>query len=368
MEMIISIIAFIFVLTILVMAHELGHFWVARKNKIKVEEFGLGLPPRIWGKKYNGTLYSINWLPFGGFVRLLGEDSEGADLKKKGSFYLAPAKTRAAVVVAGVVVNYFIAVILLYIVLIGSGFKFSVPQIVEHNFKFANNSTEVVLAEFTDDSPLKAAGLSQGDVVAKINNSEVGSAVFLSDQIKSSTGDVLSLEIKKINGVVEPIEVKTLEKDGKKILGVYLAEQSVISYEGFWQRTFSGVSQSINLAEYSTKVMGALVGSAFKSGNFEPVSQGVAGPVGIAQYTKVAIDFGWMAFIQLIALLSLNLAMVNILPIPALDGGRFFFIVVELITKKRVGANFERIVHTVGFVVLIALTFVVTANDIFKLL
>lgn len=368
MEMIISIIAFIFVLTILVMAHELGHFWVARKNKIKVEEFGLGLPPRIWGKKYNGTLYSINWLPFGGFVRLLGEDSEGADLKKKGSFYLAPAKTRAAVVVAGVVVNYFIAVILLYIVLIGSGFKFSVPQIVEHNFKFANNSTEVVLAEFTDDSPLKAAGLSQGDVVAKINNSEVGSAVFLSDQIKSSTGDVLSLEIKKINGVVEPIEVKTLEKDGKKILGVYLAEQSVISYEGFWQRTFSGVSQSINLAEYSTKVMGALIGSAFKSGNFEPVSQGVAGPVGIAQYTKVAIDFGWMAFIQLIALLSLNLAMVNILPIPALDGGRFFFIVVELITKKRVGANFERIVHTVGFVVLIALTFVVTANDIFKLL
>ena len=368
MEMIISIIAFIFVLTILVMAHELGHFWVARKNKINVEEFGLGLPPRIWGKKYNGTLYSINWLPFGGFVRLLGEDSEGADLKKKGSFYLAPAKTRAAVVVAGVVVNYFIAVILLYIVLIGSGFKFSVPQIVEHNFKFANNSTEVVLAEFTDDSPLKAAGLSQGDVVAKINNSEVGSAVFLSDQIKSSTGDVLSLEIKKINGVVEPIEVKTLEKDGKKILGVYLAEQSVISYEGFWQRTFSGVSQSINLAEYSTKVMGALVGSAFKSGNFEPVSQGVAGPVGIAQYTKVAIDFGWMAFIQLIALLSLNLAMVNILPIPALDGGRFFFIVVELITKKRVGANFERIVHTVGFVVLIALTFVVTANDIFKLL
>ena len=107
MEMIISIIACVFVLTVLVMAHELGHFWVARKNKIKVEEFGLGLPPRIWGKKYNGTLYSINWLPFGGFVRLLGEDSEGADLKKKGSFYLAPAKTRAAVVVVFVSDIYF---------------------------------------------------------------------------------------------------------------------------------------------------------------------------------------------------------------------------------------------------------------------
>ena len=368
MEMIISIIAFVFVLTVLVMAHELGHFWVARKNKIKVEEFGLGLPPRIWGKKYNGTLYSINWLPYGGFVRLLGEDSEGADLKKKGSFYLAPAKTRGAVVVAGVVVNYFIAVILLYIVLIGSGFKFSVPQIVEHNFKFANNSTEVVLAEFTEESPLKVTGLEPGDVVKKINGSDVGSAEFLSNQIKNSTGTGLSLEIKKFDGELESIQVNTLEKDGKKILGVYLAEQTVISYDGFWQRTFSGVSQSINLAEYSTKVMGALIGSAFKSGNFEPVSQGVAGPVGIAQYTKVAIDFGWMAFIQLIALLSLNLAMVNILPIPALDGGRFFFIVVELITKKRVGANFERIVHTVGFVVLIALTFVVTANDIFKLL
>ena len=198
MEMIISIIAFVFVLTVLVMAHELGHFWVARKNKIKVEEFGLGLPPRIWGKKYNGTLYSINWLPFGGFVRLLGEDSEGADLKKKGSFYLAPAKTRAAVVVAGVVVNYFIAVILLYIVLIGSGFKFSVPQIVEHNFKFANNSTEVVLAEFTEESPLKVTGLEPGDVVKKINGSDVGSAEFLSNQIKNSTGTGLSLEIKSL--------------------------------------------------------------------------------------------------------------------------------------------------------------------------
>ncbi len=243
------------------------------------------------------------------------------------------------------------------------------PQIVEHTFRFANNSTEVVLAEFTDDSPLKAAGLVQGDVVKKINGSEVGSAEFLSDQIKSSTnGTNLSLEIKKFSGSIEPIQVTPLEKDGKKILGVYLAEQSVISYDGIWQRAFSGVSQSINLAEYSTKVMGALIGSAFKSGDFEPVSQGVAGPVGIAQYTKLAIDFGWMAFIQLVALLSLNLAMVNILPIPALDGGRFFFILVEMITKKRVGANFERIVHTVGFVVLIALTFVVTANDIFKLL
>ncbi len=367
MEMIISIIAFIFVLTALVMAHELGHFWVARKNKIKVEEFGLGLPPRIWGKKYKGTLYSINWLPFGGFVRLLGEDSEGADLKKKGSFYLAPAKTRAAVVVAGVVVNYFIAVILLYIVLIGSGFKFSVPQIVEHNFRFANNSTEVVLAEFTDDSPLKSAGLEQGDVVKKINGLEVGSAEFLSEQIKASDLN-LDLEVKKIDGEIMPVQVVPLEKDGKKILGVYLAEQSVITYEGFWQRAFSGVSHSINLAEYSAKVMGTLIGSAFKSGDFEPVSQGVAGPVGIAQYTKIAIDFGWMAFIQLIALLSLNLAMVNILPIPALDGGRFFFILVEMVTKKRVGAKFERIVHTVGFAVLIALTFVVTANDIFKLL
>jgi len=280
MEMIISIIAFVFVLTVLVMAHELGHFWVARKNKIKVEEFGLGLPPRIWGKKYNGTLYSINWLPFGGFVRLLGEDSEGADLKKKGSFYLAPAKTRAAVVVAGVVVNYFIAVILLYIVLIGSGFKFSVPQIVEHNFKFANNSTEVVLAEFTEESPLKVTGLEPGDVVKKINGSDVGSAEFLSNQIKNSTGTGLSLEIKKFDGELESIQVNTLEKDGKKILGVYLAEQTVISYDGFWQRTFSGVSQSINLAEYSTKVMGALIGSFSSALSFTPTNSIIATKIG----------------------------------------------------------------------------------------
>lgn len=366
MGMIFSIIAFIFVLTALVMVHELGHFWVARRNKIKVEEFGLGLPPRIWGKKYKGTLYSINWLPFGGFVRLLGEDSEGVDLKKKGSFYLAPAKVRAAVVVAGVAVNYFVAVVLLYIVLAASGFRFSVPLIVEHNFRFANNNKEVVLADFASDSPLSDMGVNVGDVVEKINGKTAVSSDYLSEEIKKSTS-AISLQLRTLSGEVKTVEVSPIEKDGKKVLGVYLADEGVISYDSFGQRLFSGFSQSINLAEYSVKVMGNLVGSAFSTGDFRPVSQGIAGPVGIAQYTKIAIDFGWMAFIQLVALLSLNLAMVNILPIPALDGGRFFFIIFEMITKKRVSAKFERIVHTAGFAALITLTFVITANDILKL-
>jgi len=366
MNMIFSIIAFIFVLTALVMVHELGHFWVARKNKIKVEEFGLGLPPRIWGKKYKGTLYSINWLPFGGFVRLLGEDSEGVDLKKKGSFYLASAKVRALVVVAGVAVNFFVAVVLLYVVLASNGFKFSVPLIVEHNFRFANNIKEVVLADFTPDSPLLLMGATSGDVVEKINGKEVNSSGHLSEEIKNSP-PVINLELRSISGEEKNIDVTPIEKEGKKVLGVYLADQKLISYDSFGQRLFSGFSQSINLAEYSVKVMGSLIGSAFSTGDFEPVSQGIAGPVGIAQYTKIAIDFGWISFIQLVALLSLNLAMVNILPIPALDGGRFFFIIVEMLTKKRVNAKFERIVHTAGFVSLIALIFVVTANDILKL-
>lgn len=365
--MILAIIIFIFILTALVMVHELGHFWVARKNKIKVEEFGLGLPPRIWGKKYKGTIYSINWLPFGGFVRLLGEDSEGADLKKKGSFYLAPAPVRAAVVVAGVLVNYFVAVVLLYAVLLGSDFKFTVPQIIDHEFRFATNTTQVVLAEFSADSPLRSLGVEQGSVVNRINGELVTGSMDFSEQIKKS-GDKIVLELNKQDGIEQSVTVVPLEKDGKKILGVYLAEQTVISYDGFWQKLFSGFSQSINLGEYSVKVMVSLVGSAFATGNFAPVSQGVAGPVGIAQYTKIAMDFGWIASLQLVALLSLNLAMVNILPIPALDGGRFFFIVIEIITRKRVGAKFERIVHTVGFAALIALTFVVTANDILKLL
>ena len=366
MSMIFSIIVFIFVLTALVMVHELGHFIVARKNKIKVEEFGLGLPPRIWGKKYKGTLYSINWLPFGGFVRLLGEDSEGADLKKKGSFYLASARVRAAVVVAGVAVNYFVAVVLLYAVLAGSGFKFSVPLIVDHTFKFANNTKEVVLAEFTQDSPLPKAGAVSGDVIVKINGQKVSNSEFLSSEIKKSQSTI-TLLVRSANNEEKSLKVNSLEKDGKKVLGVYLADQVVISYETFPQKLFSGFSQSINLAEYSVKVMGNLIGSAFNTGDFSAVSEGVAGPVGIAQYTKVAIGFGWMSFFQLIALLSLNLAMVNILPIPALDGGRLFFIIIEMITKKRVSAKFERIVHTVGFAALIALTFLVTANDIIKL-
>lgn len=364
--MIFSVIAFIFVLTTLVMVHELGHFLVARKNKIKVEEFGLGLPPRIWGKKYKGTLYSINWLPFGGFVRLLGEDSEGADLKKKGSFYLASARVRAAVVVAGVAVNYFVAVVLLYVVLAGSGFKFSVPLIVDHTFRFANNTKEVVMAGFTPDSALHALGVKPGDVIEKINGKDAINVQYSKDEIKNSLSEI-NLQLKTTTGEEKNIKVNAVEIDGKKVLGVYLADQTVISYDTFFQRLFSGFSQTINLAEFSVKVMGGLIGSAFSTGNFESASQAVSGPVGIAVFTKAAIDSGWMVFIQLVALLSLNLAMVNILPIPALDGGRLFFIIIEMVTKKRVSAKFETVVHTAGFVFLIALTFLVTANDIIKL-
>lgn len=366
--MLFSIIAFIFVLTALVMVHELGHFFVARKNKIKVEEFGLGLPPRIWGKKYKGTLYSVNWLPFGGFVRLLGEDSEGADLKKKGSFYLASAKVRAAVVVAGVAVNYLVAVTLFYVVLAMGNFSFSVPLIIEHDFRFAQTQKEVILAEFAPDSVLAGDNnVKAGDVVEQINGEDINSAEGMKKSISLSDGEI-NLKLRGMDSAEKIVKVTPQLKDGKKVLGVFLAEQATVHYATPTQKVLSGFSHSINLAEFSVKVMAGLFTSAVKTGNFEAVSQGVAGPVGIAQYTKVAIDFGLTAFLQLVALLSLNLAMVNILPIPALDGGRFFFIVIEILTGKRTSPKFERIVHTTGFAALILLTFVVTANDILKLL
>src|SRR3989338_6571519 len=138
----VAILVFILILSVLVLLHELGHFIIAKRAGIGVEEFGFGIPPRLWGKKIRGTIYSVNWLPFGGFVRLVGEDPLDKHIKQKNSFYTKTLSQRASVVLAGVVVNFILAVVLFYIVLFALGFKASLPLIVEHKFKFVNQSKQ----------------------------------------------------------------------------------------------------------------------------------------------------------------------------------------------------------------------------------
>lgn len=366
-----SILVFILILSVLVLIHEFGHFIMAKRAGIGVEEFGFGLPPRVWGKKVGETIYSINWLPFGGFVKLVGEDPTDECRDAKNSFYAKSVGRRMSVVVAGVVMNFLLAVVIFYIVVFALGFKVSLPLLVEHRFKFVNQTKQVLVAEVSADSAAKNSGISPGDSIVAAGNNRIESIGDLQKVVRSSEGAPLTLTVENpVNNKQRTLSVTpTFSKDlNAYALGVGLGELAVLNYQTLPQKLLAGFIHSYNTVDYSVRIFGQLIGYAIKQHDIRPVSEGVSGPVGIATLTSQAVQLGPVSVLQLIGLLSLNLAVLNILPIPALDGGRFFFIIVEAISGRRVHATFEKWVHSIGFALLIGLIVLITYNDILKLL
>lgn len=367
----VSIIIFVVILSVLVMLHELGHFLMAKHAGIGVEEFGFGLPPRIWGKKIGETIYSVNWLPFGGFVRLVGEDPTDAKKHAKNSYFNKPIGQRMSVVVAGVVANLVLAVLIFYIVIFALGSKVSLPLIVEHKFKFVNEGRQVLIVDVSPDSAAAKAGIKVGESLLSVNGKLISTTLELQQLIRASENKELNLSVENpINNSKREVRVTPTYSEVLKApaLGVGLGELAVLNYQTFSQKMLSGFIHSYNTVDYSLKVFGQLIGFAVRERDITPVSEGVSGPVGIAQITTQAVSLGPLSVAQLVGLLSLNLALINILPIPALDGGRFFFIVIEAITRRRVHPAFEKWAHTIGFAVLLALIVLITFNDILKLL
>lgn len=365
-----AIIIFILILSILVMIHEFGHFIMAKRAGIGVEEFGFGLPPRLWGKKVGETIYSINWLPFGGFVRLVGEDPLDKRRDEKNSFYKKSLWQRTGVVVAGVVANFLLAIVVFYVVIFALGFKVSLPLLIDHKFKFVNQTTQVFVGEVAKDSPAQKAGISVGDSILSIDGNKIDSVSSLQALIRSSEGKELSVVLENpINNQTRTAQVTPAFREDLKApaLGVGLDELAVLNYETPAQKIFSGFGHSWNVLAYSGKVFGKIIGFSIRERDITPVSEGVSGPVGIAKLTSQAVAYGPIPVLQLAGLLSLNLAVINILPIPALDGGRFFFLIFEAITRRKVYPALEKWVHTIGFALLLGLILLITYNDILKL-
>ncbi len=366
-----AIILFVAILFIVVVIHELGHFLMAKRNKIGVEEFGFGLPPRIWGKKIGETIYSINWLPFGGFVRLVGEDDVSEKSQRNDSFQKKNISARISVVVAGVFANFLLAVVLFYIVLIIVGFKISFPSLVEHKFILAEQTQQIFVAGINEGGAAANSGINVGDSVISAEGQVIDSTKQLQQIIRGSEGKQISLDLENtINNEKRNVKVTPVYNDQIQApaLGIELGELVVLNYKTPVQKAFSGFTHSYNTLTYTGKIFGRLIGSAFAQKNIAPVSEGVSGPVGIFTLVRDVSAFGIIPILQLVALLSLNLAVINILPIPAVDGGRLAFIIVEAVIRKRVSPNIEKWVHTAGFAVLIGLILLVTYNDILKLL
>lgn len=374
--MFLTIIVFVFTLLILVVTHEFGHFVAAKKFGVKVLEFGFGIPPRIWGKKVGETLVSINLLPIGGFVRLFGEDeADKKVLKDPRSFAAQPVWERIGIVVAGVLMNFLLAAILFWIVLIAQGFKTEIPLLTNYHFFGVNqtNETSVILGNIAKGSPAEAAGIKNNDRVLKVNGATIKDASQFITITKQSAGSKVALTLVDAEKNIRTVEItpRMSPPAGQGPLGVQLADLTVanLSFDTLGQKLASGITYSYNLTSYSLEIFGNLISTSLKTRSAEPVSESVAGPVGLTNLTGSILQTSapLLPYLNFVALLSLNLGIVNILPFPALDGGRLFFLLFEAITRRKINPEIEKWIHTVGLAILLGLFILVTFSDIRKL-
>ena len=341
--MILTIVIGILVLSALILVHELGHFIMAKATHCYVEEFGIGFPPRIYGKKIGETIYSINWIPFGGFNKISGEVDPSAPRALAARKYWV----RVLVISGGVLMNLILPFILM-----------SVAYMVPHNIV----KGQVVVQEVAAASPAELAGILPGDTILSVNGNPVESAGAISRQIQLNLGAQISIELQHTGGAMETVSLVPRWKppEGEGAIGIaYQNENPVIVSESlpFWQAIPRGVADCWEtLILYKNGIIGMIIGSV----PFTP-----AGPVGIVQVAGEVAQAGVSPVLELTAFISIAIAITQLIPFPALDGGRLLFIFIEWIRRgKRVPPKVETFIHSIGFFVLLALMVLITYQDI----
>lgn len=352
-----SIVVFVLMFSVLVLVHEVGHYLAAKRAGVKVEEFGLGLPPRIAGKRRHGTIWSINLIPFGGFVRLKGED--GQHPNDKDSMVSKGYGDRLLIITAGVLMNFLLAYVLLMV-----GFWFGMAPLAADSKQFAGTTfdSKVVVVQVLKDSGAAAAGLEPGDVVLRVGETPVTLATELQQAVGAQRQVTLSIERDH-----QPMEIKvnTKTEDGKQVMGVMVDEAvSKVSYM-WWKVPGLALLDLVLLLKNIAVGLWMFIVHLFATAS---IQDSVSGPVGIAKVTSEAVKMGWSYTLQLVIFLSVNLGLINIVPFPALDGGRLMFILLEIVRGgKKIGKEWENGIHSLGFLLLLALIFAVTYRDIVNL-
>ncbi len=348
--MLVTALVFFAILSVLVLIHELGHFTVARIIGVKVEEFGFGLPPRIFGKKIRGILYSLNWLPIGGFVKLAGEDespppkSPKFPKHPKEYFFARTKKERAVILLAGVTMNFLLAVgITTYLLTQG----------------VLEPTGRVHIEGVTVGSPAEKAGLQKGDVIEHFRT-----PAELISFVTKEKGREIVLSVERQGKSMEVrVTPRAVVPKGEGPLGVVISDLETHRYP-ISQAPFAAFKINLERGWAMLAGIGSLIG---KIATLKPVGGDVAGPIGIAQVTGTAVKFGWKAVLEFMSILSLNLAVLNVLPIPALDGGRLAFVFLEKILGKKVRPAFEQSTHQIGMIVLFILIILISINDVLRL-
>ena len=372
-----TLLVFFFILSVLVLVHEAGHFLVAKKAGIKVEEFGFGYPPRLWAKKIGETEYSLNAIPFGGFVRLFGDPAEGEVVgggEFKRSFLGKSKKARTGVILAGVLANFLLGILVFSIVYSFLG----IPK----------KTGQIKIVGISPGSPAQKFGLKEGDIVLAVDGEKLAELAKFTKLISEKKGKEIKLLVER--KIDNPCQQKVLgggagfscqdgnllfwltprenPPEGEGPLGVIVSDMEIVKYP-FWQMPFLGAAEGVKeafgwgwLVVISLKKMfGDLIFHGV-------VPQDVAGPVGIFQATGMVAKTGILNILQFLGILSVNLAVLNILPLPALDGGRLVFVGWELIFRRRPKPQVERWINTAGMAILIFLLILVTINDVKRML
>lgn len=378
-----TLLVFLAVLSILVLAHELGHFLAAKKAGIKVEEFGFGYPPRLLSKKIGETVYSLNLLPIGGFVRLYGEELKEGEKEKgregKRAFWAKSKKVRVGVIAAGVVANFLLAVIVFSIVYSVAGIPTQVDQ--------------VKIVGIVPGSPAEKAGFKEDDLVLKVDGQAINRLDQFSSLMEEKKGQPVFILVEreegnpcleKVLGGGFPTEEEAVGfscQEGKLLffltprenppenegpLGVIISDVQMVHYP-FWQMPFRGGIEGFKEAfGWTTLILDGLKKMVVDLVSQGKVPKDVAGPIGIFQITGNVAQGGFLAILQFIGILSVNLMVVNFLPFPALDGGRILFVIYEVVARRRPKPEVERWVNAVGLALVIMIAVLVAVNDLIR--
>ena len=336
-------------LSVLVLVHEFGHFFAARKTGVKVEEFGLGLPPRIIGKKFGDTIYSINWLMIGGFCRLYGEDGDG---NGKDAFNNKKPWQKLLIVLGGVLMNLVLAVMIFSVVYAILG----VPK----------ETNKVTIIGISKNSPAEKAGLKEDDVILKVGDKEIQTPSELTAEVANYKGKNVKLEIGGVNydsPIQTQVEVRENPPEGEGSIGIAISNTEMIKVP--WYRFYEGIGAGFKEAYYWGEIIIKGVGEMVWGLVTGHVPKDVSGPVGMYEATSsIKNNQGLLAVIHFFGIVSVNLAVVNILPFPALDGGRIVFVLYEMIFRKKANQKFEIIVNNIGMLILLGLILLITVGDV----
>lgn len=383
-NMLITAVVFIFILGLLVLVHELGHFMVARRFGVACDEFGIGFPPRLAGfYKRNGkwvrvlgsreitdhdsTVYSLNWIPLGGFVKIKGENDNGNhDADSLGA--QKPWK-RALILSAGVLMNVVLAWVILSIAMM-----IGLPEVVRDSAIDPNyvKDRRIQITQVLADRPAEQAGIIMGDVIVSVDGQVFDKISGLIDYIGAKKDVAINFELKRghsgISQTVTPTEIvdfdETTGQSKTRIgIGVAIDEIATVRYP-WYQAIYQGLMAVFLLL---WMILSGIVNLIIQLFQGKADGNSVAGPIGIATITGQMVNLGVVYVMQFTAALSLNLAVINILPIPALDGGRLMFLAIEKIRGKAMKPQLEAIFNNVFFFALILLILVVTIKDISKL-